>query len=309
MKNKQEKWLEIFGKEEIIFARTLPHHKLMIVKQAQAYGHIVAVSGDGVNDAPALKSADLGISMNKTGADVSKEAAGMILLDDNFATVVEGVKEGRAIFANLKKCIRYTLAHTIPETFPSFLFILGDFPLMLTSFLVLLIDMCTEMIPAISYAWEEQEGDLMTFPPRKIVVAPDVLELKRKKESQDNIFKRIARTIKHIVKGDPLMEVLIDFDLLFWSYIQAGIILCSGCVGAFLLQAYWEGIDISALVDSAKCFDSKNQELCAAFEFNVRTGEKQTNESLLKSLARAQTAYFFGVVISQWFTLMVVKSR
>lgn len=93
----------------------------MIVKQAQAYGHIVAVSGDGVNDAPALKSADLGISMNKTGADVSKEAAGMILLDDNFPTVVEGVKEGRAIFANLKKCIRYTLTYTIPETFPSFL--------------------------------------------------------------------------------------------------------------------------------------------------------------------------------------------
>lgn len=180
---------------------------------------------------------------------------------------------------------------------------------MLTSFLVLLIDMCTELVPAISYAWEKEEGDLMSFPPRKIVVAPDVLELKRKKESQENIFKRIARKTKLIVKGDPLMEVLIDFDLLFWAYIQAGIIHCSGCIGAFLLQAYWEGINVSNLVDSAKCFDISTKEVCAAMEFNARTGEKQTSEALVKSLARAQTAYFFGVVISQWFTLMVVKSR
>jgi hypothetical protein len=180
---------------------------------------------------------------------------------------------------------------------------------MLTSFLVLLIDMCTELVPAISYAWEKEEGDLMSFPPRKIVVAPDVLELKRKKESQENIFKRIGRKIKLIVKGDPLMEVLIDFELLFWAYIQAGIILCSGCIGAFLLQAYWDGIEVSNLVDSAKCFESKTQEICAALQFNARTGEKQTSETLVKSLGKAQTAYFFGVVISQWFTLMVVKSR
>ena len=98
-----------------MFARTSPKHKLEIVKHAQALGHIVGVTGDGVNDAPALKKADLGIAMNISGSDVSKEAANMLLLDDDFSTIVEGVKEGRLIFANLKRSIRYTITHSIPE--------------------------------------------------------------------------------------------------------------------------------------------------------------------------------------------------
>ncbi len=87
-------WDTIFSKDEIIFARTSPKHKLTIVKRAQAIGHIVGVTGDGVNDSPALKKADLGIAMNQSGSDVSKEAAAMILLDDNFASIVQGIAEG-----------------------------------------------------------------------------------------------------------------------------------------------------------------------------------------------------------------------
>ncbi len=90
-------WDNIFAKDEIIFARTSPKHKLQIVKRAQSIGHIVGVTGDGVNDSPALKKADLGIAMNQSGSDVSKEAAAMILLDDNFASIVQGIVEGKSL--------------------------------------------------------------------------------------------------------------------------------------------------------------------------------------------------------------------
>ena len=113
----EEEWANIFSKEEIVFARTSPKHKLTIVKRAQALGHIVGVTGDGVNDSPALKKADLGIAMNVSGSDVSKEAAAMILIDDNFASAVNGIEEGRLIFQNLKKSIRYTISHTMPQGF------------------------------------------------------------------------------------------------------------------------------------------------------------------------------------------------
>ena len=111
----EAEWENIFSKEEIVFARTSPKHKLTIVKRAQAIGHIVGVTGDGVNDSPALKKADLGIAMNISGSDVSKEAAAMILVDDNFASAVNGIEEGRLIFQNLKKSIRYTISHTMPQ--------------------------------------------------------------------------------------------------------------------------------------------------------------------------------------------------
>jgi len=132
-------WDEIFSKEEIVFARTSPKHKLEIVKHAQALGHIVGVTGDGVNDSPALKKADLGIAMNISGSDVSKEAANMILLDDNFASTVRGVAEGRQIFVNLKRSIQYTLTHSTPEVIPQLLYVVVPLPLPLSAILILVI--------------------------------------------------------------------------------------------------------------------------------------------------------------------------
>merc|ERR1719167_471617 len=114
---------------EIVFARTSPQQKLIIVEGCQRMGAIVAVTGDGVNDSPALKKADIGVAMGIAGSDVSKQAADMILLDDNFASIVTGVEEGRLIFDNLKKSIAYTLTSNIPEISPFLLFILADVPL------------------------------------------------------------------------------------------------------------------------------------------------------------------------------------
>lgn len=170
--------------------RTSPKHKLEIVTRFQAKGHIVGVSGDGVNDSPALKKADLGISMNKTASDVSKESAAMILLDDNFASIVTGISEGRLIFANLKKSIRYTLTHSTPEISAFIVFVLLGIPAPISSILVLLIDLGTELGPAISYAFEYPEGDLMLVPPRKVLTT-EPPKPKKKKRLRNRLFERL----------------------------------------------------------------------------------------------------------------------
>merc|ERR1712209_232586 len=138
---------------EIVFARTSPQQKLIIVEGCQRMGAIVAVTGDGVNDSPALKKADIGVAMGIAGSDVSKQAADMILLDDNFASIVTGVEEGRLIFDNLKKSIAYTLTSNIPEISPFLLFIIADIPLPLGTVTILCIDLGTDMVPAISMAY------------------------------------------------------------------------------------------------------------------------------------------------------------
>merc|ERR1712156_617956 len=124
---------------EIVFARTSPQQKLIIVEGCQRMGAIVAVTGDGVNDSPALKKADIGVAMGIAGSDVSKQAADMILLDDNFASIVTGVEGGRLIFDNLKNSIAYTLTSNIPEISPFLLFILADVPLPLGTVTILCI--------------------------------------------------------------------------------------------------------------------------------------------------------------------------
>lgn len=159
-----EKWLK---KPQIVFARTSPAQKLYIVKGCQKMGYIVAVTGDGVNDSPAIKQADIGIAMGITGSDVAKDAADMILLNDDFSAIVLGVEEGRRIFDDMKKSISYIMTSNIPEMVPFLSFIVFAIPLPLSTVLVLCIDLGTDLFPGISYAFEEAELDIMTRKPRK----------------------------------------------------------------------------------------------------------------------------------------------
>ena len=152
--------------EEIVFARTSPQQKLLIVESCQRLGEIVAVTGDGVNDSPALRKANIGVAMGITGSDVAKNAADMILIDDNFASIVTGIEEGRLIFDNLKKSIAYTLTSSVPEMLPMLASIVFSIPLAFVIELVLCVDIGTDLLPAIALAYEKPESDIMKRPPR-----------------------------------------------------------------------------------------------------------------------------------------------
>jgi sodium/potassium-transporting ATPase subunit alpha len=154
------------NKENIIFARTNPLQKLRIVKALQAMGEVVTVTGDGVNDAPALKNADMGVSMGISGTEVAREASDMVLMDDNFATIVSAVEEGRTIFDNIKKFIAYVLTSNVPEILPFIAFVLLSIPLPLPIILILAIDLGTDILPAIGLGAEKPESDVMKKPPR-----------------------------------------------------------------------------------------------------------------------------------------------
>jgi len=254
---------------EIVFARTSPQQKLMIVEGFQRQGQIVAVTGDGVNDSPALKKADIGVAMGITGSDVSKQAADMILLDDNFASIVVGVEEGRLIFDNLKKSIAYTLTSNIPEISPFLTYILFGIPLPLGTITILCIDLGTDMVPAISLAYEEAESDIMKRRPR-----------------------------------DPVHDKLVNERLISLAYGQIGMIQASAgfftyfCIMAdngFLpsrlwqLRAAWDSSAVNNLVDSY--------------------GQEWTYKDRKILEYTCQTAYFVAIVIVQWADLIISKTR
>jgi magnesium-transporting ATPase (P-type) len=154
------------GFGEVIFSRATPEQKLRIVSALQDMGEVVAVTGDGVNDAPALKKADIGVAMGMAGTDVAREAADMILVDDNFATIVAAVEGGRAVFDNMRKFIVYIFAHLSPEAIPFVFYALFRIPLPLTVMQILAIDLGTETLPALALGVEHAEPDVMRRPPR-----------------------------------------------------------------------------------------------------------------------------------------------
>jgi len=196
----------VMAQTEVLFTRMTPKHKLRVVNILKEEGERVAVTGDGVNDAPALKRADIGIAMGLSGTDVAKEAADMVLLDDNFATIVSAIEEGRTIFDNIKKFITYIFAHLTPEAVPYILYALFKIPLPITVAQILAIDLGTETIPALALGVEPPEADIMNRPPR------------------------------------PRQSSLIDTALLVRSYVFLGLISTVGALAAYfyvLNQGGW----------------------------------------------------------------------
>lgn len=214
-----EDWDRVLSKKQIVFARTSPQQKSIIVEQCQKRGEVVAVTGDGVNDSPALKKANIGLAMGIVGSDVAKETADVILLDDNFSSIVSGIEEGRIIFDNLKKSICYTLTHLLPEISPFLFNAIVQLPLALSSVLILCIDLGTEMAPAISLAYEKGEKDTMLRPPRNV-----------------------AR------------DHLVSLPVLLTSYLQTGFIEMMACFTTFFLVMSHNGYPFTSLFFTKKHF-------------------------------------------------------
>ncbi|XP_006639435.2 sodium/potassium-transporting ATPase subunit alpha-1-like [Lepisosteus oculatus] len=254
---------------EIVFARTSPQQKLIIVEGCQRQGAVVAVTGDGVNDSPALKKADIGVAMGIAGSDVSKQAADMILLDDNFASIVTGVEEGRLIFDNLKKSIAYTLTSNIPEITPFLLYIIANIPLPLGTVTILCIDLGTDLIPAISYAYEKAESDIMKRNPR-------------------NIFT----------------DKLVNERLISMAYGQIGMIQALGGFFTFFVILGEYGFLPSRLMGIRVTWDDKYIN-----DLEDSYGQQWTYEQRKIVEYTCQTAFFVTIVICQWMVLIICKTR
>ena len=153
-------------KRDVVFARTSPENKLTIVNACQQLSHVVAVTGDGVNDSPAIKKADIGIAMGKVGTDVAKDAADILLLDDNFPNIIKGIKQGRVIFDILKKIIGYNMSSNMPELIPFLAFVTFQIPLPMSTILILCIDVGSDVFPNLTQSYEHPETGLMNRPPR-----------------------------------------------------------------------------------------------------------------------------------------------
>ncbi|KAK6485594.1 sodium/potassium-transporting ATPase subunit alpha-1-like [Huso huso] len=254
---------------EIVFARTSPQQKLIIVEGCQRQGAIVAVTGDGVNDSPALKKADIGVAMGISGSDVSKQAADMILMDDNFASIVTGVEEGRLIFDNLKKSIAYTLTSNIPEMTPFLIFIMANIPLPLGTVTILCIDLGTDMIPAISLAYEGAESDIMKRQPRN------------------------SKTDK-----------LVNERLISMAYGQIGMFQALGGFFTYFVVLAENGFLPMRLLGIRTDWDDKSLN-----DLEDSYGQQWTYEQRKIVEFTCHTAFFVSVVVVQWADLIICKTR
>lgn len=203
-------------RDEVIFARVAPEQKYRVVSNLQEMGEIVAVTGDGVNDSPALKKADIGVAMGITGTDVAKEAADMILTDDNFASIVKAIEEGRAVYANIRKFLLYILNSNMSEAVPSafFLFSRGAIPLPLTVMQILAIDLGTDMLPALGLGTEMPEKGIMNRPPRpkteSLLNRPTVIKAFFWYGAMEAVFGMFAFFMVYLLNGWPKVPMALS---------------------------------------------------------------------------------------------------
>ena len=259
----------IMGYSELVFARMTPEQKLLVVESCQRIGAIVAVTGDGVNDCPAIKKADVGIAMGICGSAVTKKAADLILLDDNFATIVAGIEEGRLIFDNLKKSIVYSLTSNIPEMTPFLMFIIMGIPLALGTVTIICIDLGTDIVPAISLAYELPEHDLMKRHPRNPYTQKLVGE------------KLISMAFGQI----GMMQAFAGFFTYFIIMAEHGF-LPMRLIG---LRKEWDSVSINDLEDSY--------------------GQNWTYQDRKSLEYTCHTAFFVSIVIVQWSDVIICKTR
>jgi calcium-translocating P-type ATPase len=192
---------------EVVFARTSPEDKLRLADVLHESNEVVAMTGDGVNDAPALRRADIGVAMGRNGTDVAREAATAVLSDDNFATIVAAIEEGRRVYDNVRKFILYIFAHAVPEVVPFLVFALsgGAIPLPLTVLQILAIDLGTETLPALALGREPAEPGLMSRPPRR--------------RGESVVTREMLVRAWGVLGGVSAVLVMIAF---FWTLVRAG---------------------------------------------------------------------------------------
>ncbi|KAJ7211566.1 hypothetical protein GGX14DRAFT_697247 [Mycena pura] len=252
----ESQWKLVLTFDEIVFARTSPQQKLQIVRTFQGGGCTVAVTGDGVNDAPALKQADVGVAM-AGGSEVAMEAADLVLLSDNLSTLLTGIKYGRLCFENLRKSILYLLpAGSFSELMPVVLNVLAGVPQALSSIQMIIICVATDVLPALSLVYEKPEADLLLRKPRD-----------RKKD-------RLA-----------------SVKLLMHAYLFIGVIeSLTSMTAAFYFGFQRSGVPFSAMWR--------------------KYGGADVDPAVLTELTnRAQSLYFFNLVIMQWFNLLSTRTR
>jgi len=240
--------------ETDVFARVSPQHKVLIVEALRKTGAVAAMTGDGVNDAPALKRSDIGVAMGLTGTDVAKEAADMVLTDDNYASIVSAVEQGRIIYANIRKFVFFLLSSNVAEIMIIFLATLAGTPTPLTAIQLLWLNLITDGAPALALAMEKGDPDVMRQPPRP------------KDEPIVNASMRLGIIIQTITQTGA---VLTAFALGLMWHLEAGASVPAGVNSfLFIFQHNWAGVD----VESAQTMAFVTLSLCELFRaYTVRS--------------------------------------